>query len=127
MINRNHRLNCILGFTVCLLIWKLFRTDWTVECEYCWADFHPPCSVNRGTATYTPPVSPVWNPPSPGAIAERSNASWSDPEFFAAGGSYGPVGKATLGINWALMIAKIFSGSVLAWLVLKQWGNLRAK
>jgi len=110
---------CILLFIACLIIWKLCRTDWIVECEYVSTDFHPTTSIERGTATYKPPVSAIWNPPSPSALVGRANANWNDPEFFAAGGSYGPVGTPMLRINWLLMFAKLIGGMGLLWLLFR--------
>ena len=95
-----------------MVLWKALRTDWIVECEYATADFHPPCSVDRFTASFTPPVSACWNPPSPGP----TSSSWNNPEFFAAGGSYGPTSDPVLRVNWQLALAKMAGVFVLFWL-----------
>lgn len=90
-----------------LLVWKAIRTDWIVECESASADFHPPCSVDRFTASFTPPVSACWNPPSPAKIRGLASSSWNHPDFFAAGGSYGPTSEPILRVNWQLSLAKM--------------------
>lgn len=102
-----------------LVVWKSFRTDWIVECESASADFHPPVSVDRFTDSFTPPVSAYWSPPSPAKFTGRASSSWRDPEFFAAGGSYGPTSEPLLRVNWQLSLAKMAGVFVLF------WGSLR--
>ncbi|TLD72553.1 hypothetical protein FEM03_00310 [Phragmitibacter flavus] len=98
-----------------LVVWKLFRADWIVECESASADFHPPVSVERFTDSFTPPVSAYWNPPTPTQLTGRASSSWTDQEFFASGGSYGPTSEPFLRVNWQLSLAKIAGVFVLIW------------
>jgi hypothetical protein len=108
-----------------LVAWKSFRTDWIVECEAVSADFHPPVSVDRFTASFTPPVSAYWNPPSPAQFTGRASSSWRDQEFFAAGGSYGPTSEPVLRVNWQLSLAKIAGVLVLFWVCFRVFSPSR--
>jgi hypothetical protein len=109
----------IIPMLLSLVVWKVFRTDWIVECESASADFHPPVSVERFTGSFAPPVSAYWNPPSPAKITGRASSSWRDSEFFAAGGSYGPTSEPVLRVNWQLSLAKMAVAFVLLWVFLR--------
>lgn len=104
----------LLSLLAAVVLWKMLRVDWIIECEAASADFHPPVSVERFTASYTPPVSPCWAPPTPESLTGRANATWADAEFFAAGGSYGPVSTPALKVNWRLTLAKAAGVFILA-------------
>jgi hypothetical protein len=111
------------GLTLLVLLslaaWKTFRTDWIVECEAATADFHPPASVERFTDSFVPPVSAYWNPPTAEKLTGRASGSWIDPEFFAAGGAYGPTSDPVLRVNWQLALAKMSGVFVAVWLFLR--------
>ena len=105
-----------------LLMWKVIRADWIVECEYAVADFHPPVSVVKSIESYTPPVSPLWNPPTPSLITGRASSTWRDWEFFDAGGAYGPTSEPTLRIYWQLSLGKMAGVYLLVLLGFKLCG-----
>jgi hypothetical protein len=97
----------LLLVLVLLLVWKAIRADWIVECEWVVTDFHPPVSAEKFIASYTPPVSPLWNPPTPWSITGRATSTWSDSEFFSGSGSSFPTTEPALRFNWQLSLAKI--------------------
>ena len=107
-----------IALLIGLFCWKALRTDWVVECEAYATDFHPPVSVEHYTASFTPPVSPIWSPPSPQKLSGRESATWSDYDFFEAGGSYGPVTEPVLRINWGISLIKMAAVAFVAWLIL---------
>jgi hypothetical protein len=105
-----------------LVMWKIVRADWIVECEYAVTDFHPPVSVEKSVESYTPPVSPLWNPPTPSSITGLASSTWGDWRFFAAGGSYGPTTEPALRFHWQLSLAKIVGVYLLVLLGFKLCG-----
>lgn len=105
-----------------LLVWKVIRADWIVECEYEVTDTDPPVSVERYIASYTPPASPLWNPPNPSSITGLAASTWGDWQFFAAGGAYGPTTEPTLRFHWQLSLAKIVGVYLLVLLGFKLCG-----
>jgi hypothetical protein len=108
-----------------LIAWKLVRTDWIVECEAAAADFHPPVSVEKFRATFTPPVSPIWSPPTPEKLTGNPSATWSGSSFFDAGGSYGPASVPTLRINWMLSLVKMAGAGSVLWFLFSLVADLR--
>lgn len=95
---------------VLVLVWKVVRTDWVVECQMVYLDSRPPASEEQYRGVYRPPVSPLWTPPSPQQIAGRPNAKWGDWEFFYQGGSGGPVSEPMLRVHWELLLLKALAG-----------------
>jgi hypothetical protein len=112
---------------IALIAWKAIRTDWIVECDAAFADFHLTVSSQRYTASYTPPVSPVWVPPDPEKITGRQSATWRDHEFFDAGGSYGPVSEPVLQIHWKMILAKLIGTGLLCWLLAHTFSGLSSR
>jgi hypothetical protein len=106
-----------------LVVWKAIRADWIVECEWLAADFHPPVSAEKFIASYTPPVSPLWNPPTPSSITGRATSTWSDSEFFSGSGSSFPTTEPVLRLNWQLSLTKIAGVYLLVLLGFKLCGS----
>jgi hypothetical protein len=97
--------------------WKLWRTDWIVECRYEYTDTDPPPAVSYGKEFYYPPLSPIWNPPTPVKLSGRSNATWYDWDFFEGGGSWGPIEEPHLHVHWLLLIGKILGVGIPMYLI----------
>ena len=93
-----------------LLVWKIVRTDWVVAAPDCFGDTDPPASVVYGTATYYPPISPLWNPPTPAGLNPTATV-WED--FFQGSGTYWLTGPARLSPHGTLIGIKLLGGAVM--------------
>src|SRR6478752_4660029 len=80
-------------------VWVVVRSDWIVKTDYVYMG-------QIGHQTYTPPVSPMWQPPHPQQLSSTAT-SWKHMDFFYIGGSGGPIEEPSLHINWALTVIKL--------------------
>ena len=93
-----------------LLMWKIFRTDWVVAAPDCYNDTDPPASFVYGTATYYPPTSPLWDPPTIAGLNPTATV-WDD--FFQGSGTYWLTGPARLSLHGTLIGIKLLGGAVI--------------
>ena len=106
------RLRLASLFFLPTLAWVTFRTSWIVIADFS-SLWSPPWGEHR---FYYPPASPVWQPPKPKRFS-GPEPSWSQYEYFEAGGSGGVIGEPYLSVDWESVTGKLTLLTVIPYLV----------
>ena len=121
---------------ISLLVWKTIRTDWVVIVPwYTSPEIASAWNTGEHDVPYYPPISPLWNPPSPqhdyklpGDADYHIAESWGKllGSWYATSSS-GPRGPGNLRPAYGVMAIKIFGVCLFLWASkrLKNWLLLR--